>query len=231
MPNPDMAIVRLGPVVSGISGAIGGLVFVSGRNGTVVRPRPQPSHKGGPFIATARASMYNLRRAWSNLTTLQQNAWRTRANDFNTTNALGQSSPINGFQLFLKVNLESRLDSADFLPDPKEFPVSNAPLNVTAAFSAAAAFDVTATPNPPPTFGTYYVYGWPFWVDHDTRSVARLVFLASIFAITLNRNVRPEWELHFGSMVQNQRFTLAVGWARSLAFRSPLVIVRGTVAA
>ena len=225
-----MAIIRLGPIVSGISGALGGLVFVSGKNGTVVRPRPQPIHKRGPFVLAARARLYNIRRHWSTLTTLQQDSWRAAAVDFNTSNALGLSSPIGGFQLFVKINAELRSPSDDIFDDPTSDLSGLPPRTVGAAFSAAGAF--TAEAGPPFGFGTaiYRIYGWPFWVDHDTKSKVRLVFLKRKAAPSLSEDVRTEWETHFGTMVEGQRFALGVSAEVANQPRSQILVVRGTVA-
>lgn len=226
-----MAIIRTGALVGGISGTLGGVVFVAGRGSPVVRPRPLTKNKSSPFLAASRASMFTLRRAWSSLTSLQKSAWETRAVDFPTTNALGVSSPISGFQLFIKLNIESRLDSESFIPDPTDFPVSGPPTNVAAAFSESVDFIVSADPPSPMLLGTYYVFGWPFWRTTESRDVPRLVFLAQRTGPSLFFNVRSAWELHFGPMSENQRFAIAVGFANIFAFRGSLVELRAQVAA
>lgn len=221
-----MAVIRPGALVGAISGTVGSVVFVIGRAGAVVHPRPSRVKKETSFALRSRVSMYTLRRAWSSLTQLQKDAWQTRAALFLTTNAVGASSPISGFSLFIKVNLETRLDSESFIPDPTSFPVSAPPTNIVTTFSASGDYFVEADPPLPMLLGTYYVYGWPFWRTTESRTVPRFVFLAQRFGGSLFFNVRPDWEEHFGPMADGQQFALAIAFAKVFAFRSSLVELR-----
>lgn len=226
-----MAIFRTGAVVGAISGKLGGVVFVAGKGSPVVRRSPIVRTRTSPYLQTARARFYNLRRHWSTLTALQQDAWRTRARDTPHTNRLGQTSPLSGFALFIRQNTLLRNDSEDIEDEPSAAPVGPPPRITSVVFSASGGYIIAVLP--PKTFDSalFYLYGWPFLRDYDSPESCRVVFLRRVFAPSANVNLRPEWEEHFGPLVENQRFCFAVATQNADFGRSAQVFVKGIVAA
>lgn len=226
-----MAIIRTGPIVSDISGSLGSVVFVAGAASTVARPRPNKLFHSSPSLQRARSFISNVRRTWSTLTALQQDAWRTSASDINSTNALGQSSPMSGFNLFVKVNTELIQSTDPIRLTPPINGVHPVPINPAATFSDAGAYTISADALPgfPNTF--WFVYGWPFWTDHDSRDKARLVYLRTVITPGLTVNVKLEWTARFGALRETQRFAAGVAMTRVNFARSAIVILRDTVAA
>lgn len=213
--NPSsMAIVRLGSLASGISGAVGGLVFVSGKNGTVVRPRPAPSRPTSDILDSARARVYNIRRHWSSLSSLQQDAWRTAAVDTLITNALGLTSSISGFALFVRVNARDRSFSSDIREEPTTVAGAEPSADLGASFSVAGDYDITGVAQLFPPSQSFFLYGWPFARDTPSRDVARLRFLKSVFNPGPSTDVKSEWIALFGALQVGQQF--AVGSAARL---------------
>ena len=226
-----MAIFRTGALAAAISGTVGGVVFVAGAKSNVVRPRPLTRFKTSPFLADSRARLHNYRNAWRTLSTLQQQAWRTAASSFNTTNALGASSPLAGFALFIKVNSELRAIPGAIVEDPGDMSLGGVPTSVAADFSASGTYEIQA--NPPGGFGTafFFVYGWPFWRDYDARGPCRLVFLESDLAASITLDLKPTWETHFGPVSVGQRICVGVAAKTGPVRRSDLVVVQDTVVA
>ena len=224
-----MAIFTSGTIVGTISGAVGGQVFVSGGRSQVVRPRPAARSRTTPPLAASRAAMFNVRRAWSGLTEAEQLTWTTIATGILRTNRLGQSSPLSGFELFVKSNLELRLASSSFLDAADAQGASGAPRSVSSTFKVSTTFLVTA--QPPEGFGTaiFFVYGWPYWVDHDTKSPPRLRFLATTGAASLSLDVKALWEALWGPMVDTQRYVIGVAAQVGGRRRSQIILDRGTV--
>lgn len=225
-----MAIIRTGPIVGAISGAVGGVVFVAGGKSAVVRPRPITVSKSSAALAVARNRMNDVRHAWKDLTPEQQTAWKTAALTQPTTNALGQTSPISAFNLFVRtaIQLLYGFEAIPILPAPAG--LGESVQNVTVDFSAAGDYNVLADALQAPIVATYLYYGWPFWTDKPTRSVPRLVFLLATVTIGVLTNLRPQWEARFGPLKQGQQF--AIGITGKLPFTDfpNKVIVRGEVA-
>ena len=226
-----MAIARTGPIVSGISGTVGGVVFVTGSKSTVVRPRPITKRKISAALDGARIRMQYTRNAWSGMSDLQRAAWSTLARTMPTTNVLGLTSPTNGFRLFLRFNLERRND-----PDVLEFDaptegIGAPPRTFSIVFEESGDFTINA--NPPEGFGAavYHMFGWPFWTNEHTTEPCRIVFLKSQAAPGLTFDIRSIWEARFGTMLEGQRFCVGISSMTSSSFRSEILILRGEVAA
>lgn len=228
-----MAIVKLGPIVSGISGKVGTVVFANAKQALVLRPTPRTRRKSSNFLLRSQGFMSNIRRRWATLTDLQQNAWRTAAAELASTNRLGQSRPRNGFQYFVMTNKVVFPGPKTIIEDPPSPDIGTLPVNPTVEFSASVGLLVTIDNPGSPSFLQMQVYGWPFWVDHDTNAVARLVFLdeRSASAEKVVDNVIGEWEQHFGPVQIGQRFAVGLKSRLNANPFLPIFIFRGTVVA
>ncbi len=228
-----MAIIRLGPIVSAISGTVGSVVFIAGGRSTVARLRPVTLFKTSPFLARSKVRMQNLQRHWSTLTTLQKDAWQTAANDINQTNSLGQASPMNGFQFFIMTNKVVFPAVFSILEEPavlQPFDVVDSP---AVSFSAAGAYDVQIANPIAPFFLRLQVYGWPFWRTTISKEVARLVFIAELnaFSDPVVLNVRTAWLEHFGPLQEGQRFAVGIKARTGSSPFNHMSVLRDTVGA
>ena len=228
-----MAIVRLGPIVGGISGALGGVVFVNSKRSLVARRPPTTRRKSSPFLARSRSRMAQLRNHWHTLTTNQQTRWSSAASQIESTNALGLSSPISGFEYFIKTNKVAFPGAFGLVDEPSSIRARDFAVNPTVAFSATTGYDVSIDNPSAPLFLQIQVYGWPFWLSHETKSVPRLVFLdeRSASADPVQDNVQPEWRAHFGDMVEGQRFSCGIKARASASPFNPITIIQSTVTA
>ncbi len=228
-----MAIFREGALTGAISGALGGVVFVSGGKSNVVRHRPPPSAASSPFLATSKALMYNLRRFWSTLTTEQQQAWNAAASDINTTNRLGQSSPMNGFQYFIMTNKKTFPATGSIFPAPTNLSPFDFAVNPAASFSAAGAYNAQFDNPVAMTSLRIVVRGWPFWRTTASKTVARLVFLEAFTsdADPVVVNVRDSWIEHFGALQAGQQIAVGITSQFSHSPFAPETVLRIIVAA
>lgn len=217
-----MAIIRTGPIVNAISGALGPLVFVAGSGSPVVRPRGIKIKTSSGNTLKARSRMANLRRHWQQLSTDDQNTWRTAASTMSSTNALGVTSPMTGFRLFMKTQLARRHQGGSIDDTPNVAGTDIEPLDVAATFSASGAYTITANSGPA-GLGLFYLYGWPFARDWDARATARLRFLQIQFGSSISVNVKTAWVDLFGELQENQRFAIGVAYARATRFLSRIV--------
>ncbi len=228
-----MAIFREGALTGPISGALGGVVFVTGGKSSVVRHRPPPSNATSPFIATSKALMYNLRRSWSTLTTDQQQAWNAAARDINSTNRLGQSSPMNGFQYYIMTNKKTFQATDTIFTFPATLDAFDFAVAPAASFSAAGAYNCQIDNPVALTFLRIVVHGWPFWRSTTSKTVARLVFLEAFTsdADPVVVNVRDSWIDHFGPLVEGQRIAVGITSQFTHSPFAPRTVLRIAVAA
>jgi hypothetical protein len=86
------------------SGTSGNTVSVLTRYGQVHRRRPLSSKKRTNAQVQARTSFGNISARWRLLTDQQRIAWHTYPGKASSRPRLGQSGPLNGFSLFVKIN-------------------------------------------------------------------------------------------------------------------------------
>ncbi len=226
-----MAIYTPGPLIGAMSGKIGGMVAVQARGARVLRRPPTRTPRRTAFKATSDALFANIRAGWHDLTDDERSAFVTAARDFPNTNRLGETRPLSGFQLFIKINMELRLEPGSFITDAPTDGVGGPPLSVTADLQEVGDFDIGA--QPPFGFGTaqFFVYGWIYCTDHAVRDAPRLVFLTKVTAASLDEDVRDEWELHFGPAATGQPFRIGVAAKVAATLRSQIVLLEGTITA
>ena len=140
-----MAIIRTSPILSAVSGAIGGVVFAKGKRGTVARQRPRHTPRRSAVLLEQQALYANIVRAWQSLSPEQREAWRALALDFPTTNRLGVTSAPSGFQTFVSVNLFSRGMSSFVPSNPPRRGSLLTLVDVSVLFREAGSYRVTVT--------------------------------------------------------------------------------------
>lgn len=86
------------------SGSIGLQVYVPSRNGQVVRIRAIPANPKSLEQIAIRAQLAGQSGAWRALTEIQRLAWQAAALNYNSKSRLGQSGPLTGEQLFVRIN-------------------------------------------------------------------------------------------------------------------------------
>ncbi|MBA7656718.1 hypothetical protein ES703_64645 [subsurface metagenome] len=154
-----MAIFMPGPLVAGISGNLGGMNFVQGRNGPFVRRGLTRTVKKTERQLGRRARFDQVVKGWVEWGPEVRESWRAAARDIRFVNRLGLPRAISGFQLFVKLNLARR--ALDIVwPIPPEVLLRNpAPYNVVLTASAAGAVSVAWDQPSPPSTAINYFYG------------------------------------------------------------------------
>lgn len=99
------ALVKLGPVVAGISGSIGGTTFARNRGGSYARNRTVPINPSTSRQNAVRALMGNLAQVWTNtLNDVQRAAWELYAANVTVNNKLGEARNLTGQNMFIRAN-------------------------------------------------------------------------------------------------------------------------------
>ena len=86
------------------SGKCGLTVAFSGRNGLVRRAWVVPSNPRSAAQLAVRSTLATQAAAYDALTEAQQDAWAAAASAYQSKSRLGQSGPLTGLQLFVKIN-------------------------------------------------------------------------------------------------------------------------------
>jgi len=108
------------------TGKIGLQVAFQSRYGLVRRIKVIPSQPNTIRQMDVRARLTLAAQAFDLLTEEQQDAWSAAAVKFNTKATLGQSGPLTGLQLFVKLNTTLALFGQDPVTLPPAYPVFTA---------------------------------------------------------------------------------------------------------
>lgn len=105
----DMALIKLGSIVTGISGKLGGQTFGSGRSGAYVRNTGSIARSPSKLQMNRRVAMGEISQIWKTLTPSQRTAWNNGAAGLTYKNRLGEDKVPSGYQLFMQRNAYLRM--------------------------------------------------------------------------------------------------------------------------
>jgi hypothetical protein len=99
-----MARIKLGAIITDISGKVGGHSFQSGGNGSILRRKTNPKKATSSSTAAHRNQFYRLSEAFRSLNEQQLKAWYSYANSQSHTNKFGQRYKLTPRQSFFSFN-------------------------------------------------------------------------------------------------------------------------------
>src|ERR1035438_2001082 len=132
-------------------GKLGLTVTWHGRNGQLRRILTIPKNPRTDRQLEVRDLLLQQARRFDALTDVQQDAWNVAAAGFHSTPSLGQSGPLTGLQLFVRVNCKLGLlgqDAVDVPPVAPQFPALAPQGLVITNTSGVVAVTLTCPTNP-----------------------------------------------------------------------------------
>jgi hypothetical protein len=132
-------------------GKLGLTVTWHGRNGQVRRILAIPKNPRTDRQLEVRDLLQQQARRFDGLTDVQQDAWNVAAAGFHSTPSLGQSGPLTGLQLFVRVNCKLGLlgqDAVDVPPVAPQFPALAPQGLVITNTTGVVAVTLTCPTNP-----------------------------------------------------------------------------------
>ena len=133
------------------TGKLGLTVTWKGRNGQIRRILVTPKNPRTDRQLEVRDLLAQQARRFDSLTDAQQNAWNVAAAGFKSTPTLGQSGPLTGLQLFLRINCKLGLlgqTLVDVPPSAPQFPAL-APQNLVITNTAGVVAVKLTCPTDP----------------------------------------------------------------------------------
>lgn len=141
-----MAKIKLGAIVTAISGKLGGHVFAKNRGGAYMRTNATPTNPQTSAQTLVRAIMASISSLWSTLTSAQRTSWNAATESFARTDQFGDIRQLSGKALFQSLNQNLELTGqAQITVAPQ--PVAVPALLITEAKGqvVGATFDITNT--------------------------------------------------------------------------------------
>lgn len=99
-----MAVIKLGPILAGISGKLGGTVFGRNKGGNFARLWSHPINPRSVLQQQRRAYASAAAAAWGGITAQQRSDWQAYAVNTTWTNKLGETINIGGEAAFVRLN-------------------------------------------------------------------------------------------------------------------------------
>ena len=132
-------------------GKLGLTVTWHGRNGQVRRILAIPKNPRTDRQLEVRDLLLQQARRYDALTDVQQDAWNVAADGFRSRPSLGQSGPLTGLQLFVRINCKLGLlgqDAVDVPPVAPQFPTLAPQGLVITNTTGVVAVTLTCPTNP-----------------------------------------------------------------------------------
>lgn len=124
-----MARIKLGPVVTDITGSVGGATFQRNRFGMTMRAKPLPLYSQTSAQYTIRRLIIFLQYSWQGLTDAQRLQWNRFLDFSGQTIRRDRSIKLSGQTLYIKYQLwrlltnQSLLTTLAYSPMPDFFPI------------------------------------------------------------------------------------------------------------
>jgi len=138
------------------------------------------------------------------------------------TDRLGRQRPISGKGLFLRYNLDARMNVSGFTTWPPYLVVTPPPLAVTAIFNTGTynyALGVTTLASPPSQVAA--LYGARHWTDHKVKHVRQWTLLSVLSVALFPYNVYSPWSLKLGALQSGESYSLLLRLANPSTLYSP----------
>jgi len=138
-----MAIIRMGPVITAVSGAVGGVEFAAARGATVLRRRQHKLRRNSPSALTSNAAYLKTLHSWRALTGDQKLQWNASAANLPLIDRLGNARTLTGQQAYFATARQWIENGFDPAIAPPVVTVAAQPSSITISNTTAAALQIT----------------------------------------------------------------------------------------
>lgn len=192
-----MALVKPGPLVTAISGTVGGVTFAQGRRSTIARPTPPPLPNTSTKQLKRQAQAYNVVREWQTLTAEQKAAWEAAGAALTVSNRIGTRAPLSGYSYFRRVNMLNALVGL-ILRDAIQAPeVADQPLGPVLSIGAGPTMDVDFD-NSSPYVANFMFYGALHYRSTPTSTLGPFTFIGTEASLISNTiDITTLWQSVF----------------------------------
>jgi len=126
-----MALIKLGAVVTQISGKVGGTTFGHGSNGSYMKNRGSYINKQTTKRKAVNTALASITSQWRTLSDAQRLGWQALSPSFPYVNRIGNTAYLSGFNLFTQFNYNRVLNKTSILSSAPAVSSRTAPASVS----------------------------------------------------------------------------------------------------
>lgn len=193
-----MAILKMGAIVTQISGKVGGQTFGIGKSGQYLKNTGTYINARTIKRTGSNTLLALITSQWRTLTQTQRDAWESATSNFPYTNRLGDTEYYSGFNLFTKFNVNRALIDLAILTTPPSPTTVNLPTD----------FEMTPTTTTFPVFtdegisdNLYLIYCAPPVSQGQSKNKKqlRLIYTATASELSTVLDIYDEYVEIFGA--------------------------------
>lgn len=130
-----MALLKLGGIITSISGKLGGNILGSGINGNYIKSNSYSQQHPSALQSKQRTQLYPVTQIWRTLNSTQKALWAAETVNYPYVNRVGDTVEYTAYQLFCYLNLNLQL-------------IGQAHILVPATYEALSSFSVYSGGDP-----------------------------------------------------------------------------------
>jgi len=199
------------------SGKRGLTVTQNGRNGLISRTLVIPANPQTDAQMRVRSFLRSVASKWATLTQAQRDAWTAEASQHQSKARMGQSGPLTGLQLCIKINCSLLVIGADEVLTPPAAPVFGVlPVSGLSITNAAGVITLKLTTTASPPDGTMLWGAKPCSQGKD--AAPGVVFLGTVDSPVNNAiDITSAYTARYGSPTAGKKVFVKVnqninGW-------------------
>lgn len=224
-----MARIKLGSIVTAISGKLGENVFSRNSGGAYVKANVTPTNPQTPAQTAVRIMMADVSSTWKTLTDTQRDTWHKAVNEFTRTDQFGDIKRLTGKSLFQSLNQNLVLTGQD------QITIAPISLNVPQPMFSSVNGDVGSqsidlelendtTSNVIQVFATPPLSQGIRYVKNRVRKIGN--FTGGPSGTIL---VGPEYVAKFGAFADNDNIHFAVNVVSKEGKATPMAYLKGVI--
>ena len=226
-----MAKIKLGAIVVGMSGKLGGHVFATNKGGAYMRTKTTPLNPRSVLQTSFRAIFAQISALWGTLTEVQRNGWRAAVSSFAKTDVFGDIKNPTGKALFqrLNTNLENT-GQAQITVAPMPAALTSA--DVTGV-TGAVAIPALAVAYANATTGDKVIIYATTKLTQGTKFVKNKLGLLQVFAGAGagTYDILASYQAKYGTLIAGDNIYIGLRTVNTIGMASPMQIVKAVISA
>lgn len=199
-----MAIARTSPIITSISGAVGGIQFVASKAGTRIRLRPSRRPTPTARVIAQQAVFNRCKHLWRDLTPNERLNWGNLALALTASNQLAQKYTPTPYNTFMRHRIPYYTAWPLLDPGTPLARVTDQPLSVSLDFTEGADYYITYTTYAADGNQPYLLYGANVYSRTLPSTYPPFRFVSLLLDYPMPADISYYWDQEIGPLRAGQ---------------------------